>query len=102
MGLKLTTSQLGYQQISAATLAAATNLTIPTADPVSGIKQLPTSAFIVAEVANVRWRDDGVAPTATVGMLLPYNTFFQYDGDLAKIQFIAASGSPILNISYYA
>lgn len=83
---------LGYQQIASATLAAATHLTVP-----SGSRW----ALIVAEAQNVRWTDDGTTPTASVGMLLASGQTLQYGGDLAKIQFIAATAGAILNVSYY-
>ena len=59
MGLKSTTVCLGYQQITS--LTASTALTVPAG---------ATLAVIVPESQSVRWRDDGVAPTASVGMPL--------------------------------
>ena len=82
----------GYQQITAATLAAATALTLPAN---------ATMAFIQVDTAGVRWRDDGTAPTASVGVQLASAGSFWYYGDLTKIEFIAVSGSPVLNVSYY-
>jgi hypothetical protein len=60
-------------------------------------------AIIRVTAANVYWRDDGTAPTATVGMpLLSTDTVpFEYYGDPLAIQFIAVSGSPVLDVSYY-
>jgi hypothetical protein len=58
-------------------------------------------ALIVAETQDVRWRDDGTAPTSTVGMLLKAGVIFQYDGDLSKIKFIETASSAKVNISYY-
>jgi hypothetical protein len=85
---------LGYQQILATTLAAATPLAVPAGAQV---------AVIRSETANVRWRDDGTAPTSGIGM--PLNSTdtvpFEYWGTLSAIQFIAVSGSPILDVSYY-
>jgi len=49
----------------------------------------------------VRWRDDGTAPTASVGMPLPAGTILSYDGDLSRIRFIETAASAALNISYY-
>jgi hypothetical protein len=49
----------------------------------------------------VRWRDDGVAPSTSVGMPVAVGVPLQYDGDLTKIRFIQQSASGILNISYY-
>src|SRR6202035_5361473 len=44
---------LGYQQITAATLVAATGLTVPSGASI---------AFVSVDTAPVRWRDDGTAP----------------------------------------
>jgi hypothetical protein len=58
-------------------------------------------ALIQAESQDLRWRDDGTAPTATVGMTLKVNTVLEYDGDLEKIQFIQAAAGGIVNASVY-
>jgi hypothetical protein len=96
--VKAITSCLGYQQIT--TLSSATNLTVPTTD-LNGLSAKPTLALIVAETQNVRWRDDGVAPTASIGMPLAAGVTLQYDGDLSRIQFIEQTAGARLNISYY-
>ena len=49
-----------------------------------------------------RWRDDGVAPTASVGMPLAAGVTLQYDGDINQIQFIEQTGGAKLNITYYS
>jgi hypothetical protein len=99
MNLKAITSRLGYQQITS--LSAAQTLTVPVVDT-HGLSCKPAIALIVAETQAVRWRDDGTAPTASVGMPLAVGVSLQYDGDLTKIQFIEQTGSAKLNISYYA
>jgi hypothetical protein len=91
MGLKYTTNCLGYQQITS--LSASAALTVPAG---------ATRAIITSEAQGVRWRDDGVAPTASVGMILPVLVTLSYDGDLNRIQFIQQAASAILNVSYYA
>jgi hypothetical protein len=91
MGLKSTTVCLGYQQIT--DLSSAVGLTIP-----SGA----TLALIVPETQNVRWRDDGTNPTASVGMPIFVGASLSYDGDLNRIKFIQEAASAKLNISYYA
>ena len=91
MGLKSTTVCLGYQQITS--LSAATGLTVP---------QGATLALIVPETQNVRWRDDGTNPTASVGMPIFVGASLSYDGDFDKIKFIEETASAKLNISYYA
>ena len=91
MGLKSTTVCLGYQQITS--LSASTALTVP-----SGA----TLALIVPETQNVRWRDDGTAPTSSVGMPIFVGASLSYDGDLNRIRFIQQTASATLNVSYYA
>ena len=91
MGLKTTTQCLGYQQITS--LSASTALTVPTG---------ATLALIVAETQAVRWRDDGTAPTASVGMPLATGVSLSYDGNLTAIRFIQQTASAIINVSYYA
>jgi hypothetical protein len=81
---------LGYQQITS--LSASTALTIP-----AGAKR----AIIQAETQDVRWRDDGTAPTASVGMVISAGDRLAYTGSLAAIRFIEAAASAKLNISYY-
>jgi hypothetical protein len=84
---------LGYQQISAATLATATKLTLPTG---------ATVAVAQVDTAGVRWRDDGTAPTGAIGMQMLAGATVAFGGaSLSAVQFILASGSPILNVSYY-
>lgn len=58
-------------------------------------------ALLQAEAGNVRWRDDGVAPTATVGMLIVANSDFWYTGDIKRLSLIGVDGNAILNASGY-
>jgi len=81
---------LGYQQIS--NLVAAVGLTVP-----NGAKR----ALIQAESQSVRWRDDGTAPTAAVGMLIQSGETLPYTGALGTIRIIEVAASAKLNISYY-
>jgi hypothetical protein len=99
MNLKTVTSTLGYQQITS--LSSSTGLTVPKVNA-EGLQQQPRMAIIIAEGANVRYRDDGVAPTASVGMPLAAGVAFTFDGDLAKIRFIEQTASAKLNVLYYA
>jgi len=82
-------------------LSASTGLTVPTRD-LNGMIAEPTLALIVAETKAVRWRDDGTAPTASIGMPLATGVPLAYDGDLNAIRFIQQEASAVLNISYYA
>ncbi len=59
-------------------------------------------AVLQSETANVRYRDDGVAPTASVGEIVVSGQIpMLYTGTLGKLQFIAVTGSPILNVLFY-
>lgn len=81
---------LGFQQI---TVSGATGLTVPAKAQV---------VIISVDTANVRWRDDGVAPTAAIGIQIAAAAApYEYWGNLSAIQFFAVSGSPVLNVSYY-
>lgn len=71
---------------------AATSLTVPTG---------ATVAQICIESQNARYRDDGVAPTATVGMIIYAGTCFQYAGPLAALQLIGAAAGGTVDVSYY-
>ena len=99
LNLKAVTTRLGYEQIT--TVSAAVGLTVPTRD-LNGMNCKPAIALIVAEGAAVRWRDDDVDPTASIGMPLAIGVTLQYDGDLGKIKFIEQAASAKINISYYA
>jgi hypothetical protein len=72
---------LGFQQIPAATLAAATPLTPPVG---------ATYALVSPTIAGVMWRDDGVAPTAAIGMPIALGQMVAL-ANLAALQFIAAA-----------
>lgn len=92
------TNCLGYQQIAAASTTAATKLTVPANR--LGIK--PTWCLIQAETQALRYRDDGVAPTTSVGQLIPAGATLEYTGDINNIQLINATAGAIANITYYA
>lgn len=99
INLKAITSVMGYQQITS--LSSATGLTVPQKD-LQGLAGTPRIAIITPEAQAVRWRDDGVAPTATVGMPLAAGVTLQYDGDLSQIKFIEQTSGAKLNITYYS
>ena len=95
MSLKQKATIGGYQQIT--TLSSAVGLTIPSPQDGAGI----TFALITPLTQAVRWRDDGIAPSATVGMPLAAGATLEYDGNLNTIQFFEQAASAELNISYY-
>jgi len=84
---------LGFQQFTGSTTGTAQGLTVPTGASI---------AYMTGEVQAVRYRDDGTAPTTSVGILIPVSQLpFIYTGPLTNFQFIGAVGGSILNISYY-
>lgn len=58
-------------------------------------------AVIKCEVAAVRYRDDGVAPTAAIGMPLAVGETLEYTGDLSKVRFIQQAAGAVLSVLYY-
>lgn len=80
----------GYQQIT--DVSSATSLSVPTGALI---------ALIQPETADVRWRDDGTAPTASVGMYLGQGATLPFTGNLNTIQFLQVASGATLNVSYY-
>lgn len=65
---------------------------------------IPDSAHIAifkAETEGIRWRDDGIPPTPTIGMPLLAGQSYLYTGDLSKVQLIEIQPSAVLNVAYY-
>ena len=60
------------------------------------------AAQITISGCDMRYRDDGVSPTAAVGMPVFNGASWFYSGPLSALRFIAQSGSGTLNVSYYA
>lgn len=85
---------VGYEQISNVTLTAATGLTNVPAGAVEADIQNNGSQ-------NVRFRDDGVAPTDVTGQRIYAGDTKTYRGDLSAIRFIRESDGVTLDILYY-
>jgi hypothetical protein len=87
---------LGYSQITnltAAVTLSGAGITIP-----RGAETL----LLQAEAQIVRYRDDGTAPTAAIGMQLIVGTMYEFTiSEIANMQFIQATASATLNISFY-
>jgi len=83
---------IAYEQVTG--LTAAKGLTAAT---FAGA----TMAVLEAEAQDIRFRDDGVDPTATVGMILKVGVPYEYVGNLAAIKFFQTAATAILNVSYY-
>jgi hypothetical protein len=92
------TAICGFQQLTAANLAASFALT-PVKQATTG--QAPNAAYMTASATAVRYTDDGTTPTATVGMRLPAGIApFLYQGNLATFRAILESGTPTLDVIY--
>lgn len=81
---------LGFQQIVGA--AASTALTVPPGAAV---------AVIQAITQNIRYRDDGVDPTAAVGMRIAAGNDILFAGSLSVMRIIQEAATAEINISYY-
>ena len=69
-----------------------------------GLQSVPDGAVVAlfqVDTQNVRWRDDGNAPTSSVGMQLKSEAQMTYNGDLDAIRFIEEAASGVVNVSYY-
>jgi hypothetical protein len=82
---------LGCQQITSLASAA------PFASVPTGAKL----ATVTPEVQPVRYRDDGTAPTASIGPLLYPGLVWSYSGPLASIQFIQTAASATIDVCFY-
>ncbi len=56
---------------------------------------------ISTETQSIRWRDDGTAPTAAVGMPLAVGSTLVYEGNVARLQIIQTAASATVNIAAY-
>jgi hypothetical protein len=85
---------LGFQQITP--VPSGTFLTVPLAARI---------AEICVETNQVRYRDDGTAPTTAAGIPVTGTSTtpfcFQYSGNLTTIQFIQVTSPATLDVSYY-
>ena len=59
--------------------------------------------LIQTEAQSIRWRDDGVDPTAAVGggFLLPVNVVLEYEGPISAWRGIETAAGAKLNVAYY-
>lgn len=84
---------LGYCQLSPVAATALSSCA-------GGIPAGANLILMSADTANIRWRDDGVAPTSSIGMNLVFGQApITYNGPISKLQFISATG--VLNVTFY-
>jgi hypothetical protein len=65
---------------------------------------VPRIVQVCVSGASIRYRDDGVAPTAGIGVPVTISTntptvCFQYSGNLRAIQFIGSGAT--IDVAYY-
>lgn len=85
---------LGYEELTG--LSAAKGLANPKLAEAS-------RAVIRVEGQNARFRDDGTAPTAALGILLATTDVqpFVYEGNCSALQFIEVALSAVIHVSLY-
>lgn len=86
--------QLGYCQLSVTTAVLISTCS-------GGIPLGAEYAYVTSEGAAIRWRDDGTAPTTTVGYPLSVGTQLAYGALLPLLQVIAQTGTATVNIAFY-
>lgn len=91
------TKPKGYRQLAVSTTSVALS------SATGGIPEGSTRAVVGVEANDIRWRDDGVAPTSSVGTLAKSLTFFELPSLQSIYEFhaIRASADATLNITYY-
>lgn len=90
-----TTGGAGVYVTSAATTSSGASLTS------GGIPAGANSVYLEAETAGIRYRDDGGAPQASVGMIIASGAAIYYVGPPSGLRFILQTGSPLLNAAFY-
>lgn len=82
---------LGYQQLTSLATAV-------TVIPPAGTSLI----LITPEGAGVRWRDDGTAPTTTVGYPLNVGMELRYTATgMRRLQVVQQAASAVLNLAFY-
>ena len=90
----------GFEQVTITTSAATLEATLT-----AGIPDEARHAVFYPETQNVRWRADGTAPTATVGILMEADTLSVFENqrgvfDNMRLISAHASSSSTLNVHF--
>lgn len=67
----------------------------------SGFPATATLAVFVPEAQAIRYRDDGVAPSTTVGQPVAVGVSVEYRGALSKVRVISQTSGAKLNVLFY-
>lgn len=97
---------LGYAQFAAAsidtsTLVSSATFTSPGGAATAGIPKGTQLLLVQCETVGVRWRDDGQAPTTTVGYQLAVGAELRYTASFAALRLIGTAANAIVNIVAY-
>lgn len=95
LGTAALAASRSYQQSTSLSTSTAAALPSLPSNPGAG------SALISVEGAAIRWRDDGTAPTSSVGQPISAGQAICYAQDLGAFQMIGQTGSPTVNVTYY-
>lgn len=90
-GYAATPLVLGYQNFAAGSLVAPVSLTVPAGTVV---------AYIQVEGQQVRFLDNGAAPTAISGILIDILETLPYSGDFTALKLIEVAPSATINVEY--
>lgn len=104
--ISVTPSVLTYTPLGYCKLSATTSASVLVSTCSGGIPTGATYALICNEGSEARWRDDGTAPTTSLGQILGSGTTsgptcFGYSASLSALQFIAQTGTATFDISFY-
>jgi len=84
---------IGYQQLTSVQLQQVQHLSPPAGAMRAYVQNNGGS--------NVRWRDDGTAPTVSIGMRIENGDDHTFTGDLTLPAFKDEGANAVLDISYY-
>lgn len=75
--------------------------TIDAASTLGTIPAGASRAMIKVAAQAARWRDDGVDPTAAIGMPLAVGEVLNYDGNLNAFRIISSVAGSELNVAFF-
>lgn len=99
----MSAKSLKYKQ-TVGVAAAALLYTFLDATLVSGSNVIAGVDYVIVqpESQNIRWRDDGTAPTASVGHLIVANQTYVFTrSQFARLRFIETAASATVNVTAY-
>ena len=93
---------MAYAQVTSLSSAASLASSIPNRNQ-GGMDRGPWHGVeMQAESQNIRWRDDGTAPTASVGMILyAGDAPIIFEGDMFSVELIEVAASAKLNLRFF-